>query len=220
MAKNGRLFLGLDGGGTKTHCVALEVDSGELSFSAGGSTNYENLPQGLHELPRAIRKAVAPALEKFSAKPWDVKYSVFGMAGVDTELQRELIAEMLEEEGFGPFKLVNDAYLGVKAGSLGHGVCCVNGTGYSVAGINAKGEMLQIGGFGDLSGDLGGAGYLVPAAVRAAYTELFKRGRKTLITDGFKDWLGISDRSEFGQALTEKLLESSKSVWVSASRIL
>lgn len=76
--------------------------------------------------------------------------------------------------GLNDFVLCNDAFLGVKAGCThGYGICAINGTGYTIAGIDPNRNMIQIGGQGALTGDVGGGGYLGMAVVSSVYNALF-----------------------------------------------
>jgi N-acetylglucosamine kinase-like BadF-type ATPase len=215
-----RYFLGLDGGGTKTHCVLHESNSGELRFASGGTTSYENLLGGMQELPDALGQILLPLLNQSGIGIKDIDFAVFGMAGVDTAFQHGLISSVLEAMGFNAFLLSNDAYLGIKAECAGAGICAVNGTGCSVVGISESGEMQQIGGYHDLSGDQGGGAFLGPAAIRASYSQLFKRGRKTLLTEGFYDWLGVNSREGFCEALMKRVLEDKDEAGIRIAKIL
>jgi N-acetylglucosamine kinase-like BadF-type ATPase len=142
------------------------------------------------------------------------------MGGVDTPFQHELISGVIAAMGFSRFVLSNDAYLGIKAECQGPGICAVNGTGYSVAGIGENGEMLQIGGHNENTGDMGGSSHLVPAAIRAVYTQLFKRGPETQMTAAFFDWLGIRGRDDFCQAVAQRCIADEISAFHRISRIL
>lgn len=213
-------YLGLDGGGTKTRCVLYDPVTDTMFIASGGTTNHEALPNGLEDLPQAIGEIVFPLLEKAGISAETVKCSAFGMSGVDTPMQHDIISQIIRGMGFGDFVLSNDAYLGIKAEAGRSGISCVNGTGYSVAGISEDGRMMQIGGHNDLTGDLGGSGYIVPAAVRAVYTALFKHGPWTSLTSLFYEWLGIGDRDELCQAIALQIYADPEAAYLQISRLL
>lgn len=214
-----RWFLGLDGGATKTHCVLYDLLTDSLDTESGGPTNHEVLPGGMDGLPGAIGALASPLLKRAGITPADVSAS-FGMGGVDTPMQHEIISGIIASMGFSHFVLSNDAYLGVKAECGGFGVSAVNGSGYSVAGISPSGKMLQIGGHNDMTGDMGGGSFLVPAAVRAAYTQLFKRGPSTKITEHIYKWLDISDRDSFCESVAVQILGDMAQSYHSISQFL
>lgn len=215
-----RYFLGLDGGGTKTHCVLYDAETDTLEFASGGATNHEALPGGMEALPAALEAIVLPLLARMGLAPGALAAASFGIGGVDTPMQHDLIAAMLSDMGFGSFVLSNDAYLGVKAECGGSGIAAVNGSGYSVVGINALGEMLQIGGHYDMTGDRGGGTYLVPAAIRTAYAALYKHGESTQLTELLEDWSGAAGPEEFCQAVAVRILTDSVAAYHDVSRLL
>ena len=121
-------------------------------------------------------------------------------------VQHRQISKMIGELGFKDFLLCNDSYLGIKGGVCnGFGICVINGTGCTVTGLNPKGTMLQIGGQGILTGDRGGAGSLGGMAVAAVYSQLFKFGTATIITDLMFQQLKITDKYIFLETLTDKI---------------
>lgn len=215
-----RWFLGIDGGATKTHCVLYDMQTDKLDTEIGGPTNHEVLPEGMQSLPDAISALVRPLLTRAGITMRELSAASFGMGGVDTPMQHELISGILGEMGFRRFVLSNDAYLGVKAECSGYGVSAVNGSGYSVVGISPTGEMLQIGGHNDMTGDMGGGSHLVPAALRAAYAQLYKRGPETEITRRLYEWIGIENRESFCEAVALQIMQDEAAAYHTISRIL
>lgn len=213
-------FFGLDGGGTKTFCALYNPATDTLLTACGGPTNHEVLPDGMQGLAQAVNAVASPLLERAGVTPQTLAGAAFGMGGVDTPTQHALISQILAGMGFERFVLSNDAFLGVKA-ELGHsGISAVNGTGYSVAGIAPDGRMLQIGGHGEMTGDRGGGSYLVPAAVRAVYTALFKHGPETRLTELFFNWLGITVRDELCQAVAMQIYGGAADAYRRISQLL
>jgi N-acetylglucosamine kinase-like BadF-type ATPase len=134
-----------------------------------------------------------------------VSCSVLGVGGVDTKKQHGKISEILEELGFKNFTLVNDAFLGIPAGNRTMvGICAINGSGCTLAGINKEGRMMQIGGVGAVSADMGGGGYLGERLVSAVYSELFRKGRATLMTGLLFEELGITSKYDYIEKMHEK----------------
>ncbi|MDR1131599.1 MAG: hypothetical protein LBL15_04185 [Oscillospiraceae bacterium] len=215
-----RYFLGLDGGGTKTHCVLYDYEKDSLGFFCGGPTNHEVLPNGMESLPGAIGAVVVPLLSQAGIGIGEVDGAALGMGGVDMPMQHDLIRDIVAEMGFRNFGICNDGYLGIRAECGGTGICAVNGSGCSVVGISPGGRTFQIGGHGDMSGDKGGGGYLVPAAMRAVYSALFKKGPRTLLTDLMFEWLGIGERMAFSQAAAVQILNDQAAAYHSISQLL
>lgn len=202
----GKYIIGFDGGGTKTQCALFTVQGEKVDILNWGTTNHECLPSGMSELSTELRTLTNTVLQRNDIYASDIEYGVFGMAGVDTKVQHCQVSKILLDLGFKDFLLCNDAYLGIKGGVRnGHGICVINGTGCTVTGLNIKGDMLQIGGQGTLTGDRGGAGSIGGMAVGAAYNQLFKFGASTIITELLFAQLKISDKYMFLEVLTDKI---------------
>lgn len=202
----GRFFIGVDGGGTKTHCALFDENGEKKCIMSWGPTNHEALQGGMRELRNELEAMISTLLKSCNVEMQDLGGSVLGLAGVDTKKQHREITEILHGLGLNQFILCNDAYLGVKAGSRqGYGICAINGTGCTVAGIDPNGNMLQIGGLGALTDDVGGGGYLGRTVVSTVYNSLFKGGEATCMTSLLFEQLGITSKFEYIETLTEML---------------
>jgi N-acetylglucosamine kinase-like BadF-type ATPase len=201
-----RYVLGLDGGGTKTQCALFDTAGNKIDIIQWGPTNHEVLRDGFKELKSELYLLFNYLTRRNNMDLNQVVKSVFGIAGVDTKVQHETISEILSEIGFKDFRLCNDAYLGVKAGcSEGTGICIVNGTGCCVAGIDRTGRMMQIGGQGYITGDLGGGAVLGELAISSVYKYLFKCGEYTCIADLLFKELGIISKYSFMDQIVQKI---------------
>jgi len=216
-----KYYLGLDGGASKTHIALYEAEGAVVDLYAGRQSNYENMEGGYEELAVVLNEMTGELLGRNNIAPRDITSAAFGMAGVDTKKQYAVIHKILKNLGFNDFILSNDAYLGVKAGSsTGYGVSCVNGSGYSVAGIDDNGGMLQIGGIGSLTGDKGGSFWLVPESISYAYGELYKKYKPSLITKYIMEELKINTKDDYTEALHRRLYEDRRGLWLAVSKSL
>jgi N-acetylglucosamine kinase-like BadF-type ATPase len=177
----------------------------KIDFLQWGTTSHEVLKGGYTEFEEQIKRILDLLLTKNNVRLSDVKSSVFGLAGVDTREQHKIISDIIRNIGIDNFILCNDAYLGIKAGSpRGTGVCVINGTGNTIAGINAEGKMLQIGGQGEYTGDLGGGGGIGSKAIKAVYNYLFKCSEYTIMSDILFELLGIKSKYDFIETVIYK----------------
>ncbi|MDP3176346.1 MAG: BadF/BadG/BcrA/BcrD ATPase family protein, partial [Spirochaetaceae bacterium] len=193
-----RYALGVDGGGTKTDFLLCDPEGRELSYSTAGPSNHECIEGGMEGLARRFPRELTSFLAARSLGPEDVESAVFGMAGADLPSQISRIEEIVASTGLRNFKVINDSFLGVKAGSRkGYGICLVNGTGNTVGGIDPSGRWAQIAGTGYMSGEEGGAGRIAQRAMRAAYDDLFRLGEKTVLTGRLFSLFGINDSRSF-----------------------
>ncbi len=200
-----KYILGVDGGGSKTHCAIFDIQGNKKYTLAWGPTNHEVLKGGYLRLKVEIEEMLTKILSDNMLTVQDLEYCVFGLAGVDTKKQHLKISDILRALGLKDFFLCNDAYLGVKAGcTKGFGVCAINGTGCTIAGIDPLGNKLQIGGQGSLTGDFGGGGFLGKIAISSVYSYLYKSGKATIMKDLLYELLDIADREDFLDSIVEK----------------
>lgn len=205
--------LGVDGGGTHTQCALFDTHGNQVDFLDWGPTNHEVLPGGFEQLEQEFSQIFDAFYTRHGITADNLVSCAFGMAGVDTKLQSEIIGDMIKRLGIKEFVLSNDAYLGVKAGCpSGVGICVINGTGATIAGINSQGQMVQIGGQGSLTGDVGGGGALATAAISQVYDHLFRDGPYTIMADQFFEVLQISCKYDYMDAVTANLQDRSKRV--------
>ena len=203
-----RYVLGVDGGGTKTHCALFGADGVKADFFDWGPTNFENMEHKYDGLLRELSLIFARLIERNGMELDDISHGVLGLAGVDSPTRHKKISEVLAKAGLARFTLVNDAFLGVKAGSAsGSGVCAINGTGTSFAGIDPGGALLHVGGMGVLTGDIGGGHYLSGLAAGSVYNQLYKGSEPTVMKDLMFDILGVERREDYLDALLEQLFE-------------
>ncbi len=202
------VVLGVDGGGTKTHYALYDICGRPVDFMVSGPTNHEVLPDGFTGLRHRLRSDLDALFCRNGLRVDAVENAVFGLAGVDTRRQHEIISAMLQDFGFSQFILCNDSFLGVKAGcSNGYGVCAINGTGFSVGAIDQQSHMLQIGGLGELTGDEGGGGQMSQRAICAVYDHLYKDAPATLLKDLIFDAAGITNPTDFPELLLHAVAE-------------
>lgn len=203
-----KYVLGIDGGGTKSHLAIFDDHAEKAAFRTFGTLNHECMAGSFAQLEHALGTFINGALRDIDVGIDQIEYGVFGLAGVDTKKQHKKISSMLKRIGISKFTLSNDAFLGIPAGSPdGTGICAINGTGCSVAGKDKNGKAIQVGGMGEVSGDLGGASCMGMAATSAIYNSLFRLGEPTVMTDIVFKQIGITekDKYDFMEIFMEKL---------------
>ncbi len=202
------IVLGVDGGGTKTHYALFHADGAPIDFLTSGATNHEALDDGFAGTERRLRRDLLALTSRNKIQVSDIDHAVLGLAGVDTRRQHVILSEVLRTIGLKNFILCNDSFLGVKAGCpSGYGICAINGTGFSIGGINGEGKLVQIGGFGDLSGDMGGGGSYAIWAFQAVYEQLYKDAPATTLTQYLFQAGDIKDPTDFPERLLSGLAE-------------
>jgi len=146
--------LGLDAGGTKTHCLIGDERGNVLGFGQAGAGNYE-----VHGIPAAreeIRRAVQVALDESGQLLTGIEAIGMGIAGADIPddyamLEREVFTPLF---GVTPRDFQNDSMAGLRGGTRSpFGIVIACGTGCVCAGKNRAGEHARVGGLGGEFGD-------------------------------------------------------------------
>jgi len=147
-------YLGIDAGGTKTHCL-IGDDSGHLTgFGKGGPGNYE--VDGVAAARAQIERALHEALDAASVSLNHIAGIGLGIAGADLPEDYD----MLEAEIFGPLfgdkprVFRNDSMGGLRGGTRRpYGIVIACGTGCVCAGVNPGGAETRVGGISEEFGD-------------------------------------------------------------------
>ncbi|MCL2093159.1 MAG: hypothetical protein FWH12_03090 [Treponema sp.] len=197
-------IIGVDVGGTKSHLAIFTKEGKFVGLGEWRGLNHEGMPGSYGELQERFGDFLKDVLPRYGLTMEEVSYSVLGMAGADTIEQHEQISRVLTNLGFARHTLVNDAFLGVPAGSqTGVGICAINGTGCTSAGIDAQGSRRQLGGVGYVSNDMGGGSTMARFLVSAAYSDLFRKAPATSMTPKLLEYLGITNKHDFVERVYE-----------------
>lgn len=151
------MFLGVDGGGTKTAFVLLDAD-GNLLASHEEPTSY-HLEIGLEGAAEVLRTGTLRALEIACATAGDIRFAFLGLPAYGEDSDLLPLLDRLPSAFLPPgrFRCDNDAvcaWAGSLAGRDGIGV--VAGTGSIAYGEHA-GRSARAGGWGEVFGDEGSA---------------------------------------------------------------
>ncbi|MBK8812931.1 MAG: hypothetical protein IPN69_19680 [Acidobacteria bacterium] len=163
------LYLGVDGGGTKTH-IALINNQGEV-VAEGFSGASNPLRVGIETAVSNILAAVDKTCDENNLIRGDIVAATLGLAGVRrSDLRqrvRERIVQLLRVKKVDVFTDAEIALFGI--GKTRPGLVIIAGTGSVAIGQNSKGERSSAGGWGPLAGDEGGgAGIALSALHRIA----------------------------------------------------
>jgi N-acetylglucosamine kinase-like BadF-type ATPase len=206
--------IGMDIGGTKSHLALFDTEGNFIDLGHWGCLNHEGLAGSFNQLEKELGQFVTQVISKNGISMKQITYSALGVAGVDTAKQNVIVSQIFRKLGFENFTLANDAYLGIPAGSkTGAGICAINGTGCTLAGLNKNGEKLQIGGVGAISADMGGGGYIGERIVGAVYCELFRKGEPTVLTSFLFEKLGITGKYDFVETIYDKMADGTFDIY-------
>ena len=166
------MYLGVDGGGSKT-AISIVTDDGRVLSSVTAPSCYYLGGRGLEVVGDVLAKGLAEACSEADIVPGDIAYAFFGLPGygeVSADLPKldALPASVL---GHDRYACDNDTVAGW-AGSLGadDGINVVSGTG-SITYGERRGHGVRIGGWGELFDDEG-SGYWIAVRGLSAFAKM------------------------------------------------
>lgn len=190
-----RYVLGVDGGNTKTDYLLHTLDGKLARHIRAGTCSHEAV--GMDGAHREMEARIRALLDGVGCSLADVAAAAFGLAGVDQPVQQDALYKIVRTIGFSRSIVMNDSFLGIKAGSeTGVGVSSINGTGTSAGGIDGDGTWMQVGGIGAFSGDEAGGSYLAARTLRAAYDSVYRFGEETSLLGRVLALLSCDDPSD------------------------
>ncbi len=211
------VLLGIDGGATHSHGVAIAVDGRVLASVSAGSLNFfgSGLPQA-----RASLAQLLEALEQALPRGTPCRHAVIGCAALFSE------ATPREKEGLcaglplpGSTRVVSDSQTAHFGATLGDpGVVVIAGTGSMVLARGDSGRWAQVGGWGHLLGDEGSAHWIARESVQAAIASSESRGPDTELGSIICQFFGVNSLPDLIPILYDSL--ASKDRFADLARFL
>jgi glucosamine kinase len=186
------LMLAIDGGGTRTRCLAVDRDGLVKGVGVAGPSNH--LHVSVADATGALLAASSAALSAAGASPGDVALVSAGLAGVDADGTGAADATaMLRAIGFDRTLVHGDMVIAHRGALAGEpGVVALAGTGSSVLGLAADGSTIKAGGWGPLYGDHGSAYQIGRLGLTAAAEAFDGSGDPTDLLPRLTSALGLT----------------------------
>jgi len=159
------LYLGIDGGGTKTTCVVADEYS-ILGTATSAGSNITRL--GEIRVREALHAAVRDACAVAKLDAQQIDRACVGLSGAGRPEVREAVLHMMREILRGQIDVVTDLETTMQAAfGDGPGVITIAGTGSIAYGRDAQGRTARAGGWGLAISDEGSGQWIGRAAVSA-----------------------------------------------------
>jgi N-acetylglucosamine kinase-like BadF-type ATPase len=195
-----RAVVGVDGGGTKTRAVILDLNDQIIGEGVAGPSNP--LRVGISNAAAAVREAIDNACEAAHVRRTDLVAAEIGLAGASRNELRARMREALVNLGIREIIVVGDADIALYGATEGApGLIVIAGTGSICCGINARRKMLCAGGWGPMAGDEGGGAWIARRALRAIAHATDGRGASTSLTAAAIAYFHVSDASDLSTAI-------------------
>lgn len=202
------IILAIDGGGSRTRCLAINCEATILGAGAGGASNHLLVDKKI--VKASLNEAIKAALAQANLGRADVVCVSAGLAGVDYDgAGADEMRDLFGEFGFADAIINGDmviAHAGALAGEAG--VMALAGTGSCILGIDKNGKRVKVGGWGPIYGDEGSAYRIGQTALRAAARACDGRGEKTALLDAILKEFGVNDFQKTIELVYLKGLES------------
>lgn len=191
-------YIGVDGGGTKTAFSLFDEDKNVVKTVFGPGSNHENLDGAFDDAGAIIWDGICALVSEAGITLDDVAFTLMGLAGIDHQFQHDIMCAKLEEKGLSNFAVYNDGFIVVQAGSESGAAIGYNcGTGTCCNAIDSRGNMLQLAGLGECTGDIGNGTWIAQTAFRLIYDEVYLGLEPTQITKLYYERFNLSSREEF-----------------------
>lgn len=159
------LFLGIDGGGSKTEC-ALGDETRVLARAQAAACKIQSA--GRQEARAALHQAIGMACVAAEVERASIQHTCIGLAGAaDPEiakLARELVGGLVA----GEVEVMGDMVVALEAAfDTGPGLVVIAGTGSIAYGRNPRGQTARAGGWGPAVSDEGSGSWIGRQAVAA-----------------------------------------------------
>jgi N-acetylglucosamine kinase-like BadF-type ATPase len=177
-------FLGADLGATKTHTLIVDETGVVRGFGESGPGNHETV--GYDGMFEAMQDGLEQALSVSGLTRADLAGAGFGVAGFDWQSEYDITAQTIDRLGLNvPYKFVNDAVLGLVAGSAeGWGVVVVSGTGSNCRGWDRDHKREgRVTGHGVMMGEGAGGSELMFRCMQLVGYSWTRRGPRTKLAD-------------------------------------
>jgi N-acetylglucosamine kinase-like BadF-type ATPase len=158
-------IIGIDGGGTKTHCIVTDTKANILYECSGGPSNF--LVQGMEKVSETIFGLIEDCKNHLNFSYKDIKIILLGTSGAgrknDSSRLEKTFSEYCAKQNvtFNNFTVESDASIALEGAFSGKpGSILIAGTGSILFCKDNDGRIQRVGGFGKLLGDEG-SGYSI-----------------------------------------------------------
>lgn len=205
-----QLYLGVDGGGTKTQ-IALMNEAGEVTCEGfAGPSNP--LRVGVETAVSNIVQAINDACDTGGMSRGDITRATLGLAGVRrADLRQRVRESFIKRLGIRKTEVITDAEIALYGTTLGkQGLVVIAGTGSICIGKNDDGKLAISGGWGPLAGDEGGGVGIAQAALHTVAKASDGRGRPTLLSERAAEYFRASGPENLIVAIYSPQVDNSR----------
>jgi len=203
-----RVTVGVDGGGTKTHCSVIDIETEKLlGVGTSGCSNQNSV--GKEKAKEAVEEAIKAALADAKRNMNDVSGVCLGMSGVDRPDDKKQVTQWIQQIFAGNNNLDsllkngllihNDGVTAIASGTWGiltNSMVVISGTGSICIGSTNGDNFARTGGWGPKLGDTGNAWSIGNKILGAVARAVDGVGPETKLVELVKNKLNLKEMSE------------------------
>ncbi len=195
------VYLGVDGGGTKTRAVLVNGKNEVLGEGVAGPSNP--LRVGVQAATDHICEAVDIACDVSNVRRKDIVSAEIGLAGVRRQDIRSRMHDVLAYNlNVNPIEIVTDADIALYGATNGApGLVVIAGTGSICCGINATGKRACTGGWGPIAGDEGSGYSIAQNGLRSVAQASDGRGKMTKLVEAAQTYFRADAIEDIAMAI-------------------
>lgn len=189
------IYIGVDGGCTKTSLVAVGPDGEVLGGITGEGINFNSI--GMQRARDNLSAPVKALIRQVGADGYETIF--IGMSALYNNPDKKLLDEFCSD-AFPVERVVmcSDIVAALYGLTLGApGVMTVSGTGMMGAAIDSGGKLVYSGGWGYLLNDEGSCYSIGLKGIMAALRDIEGIGAPTILTGRLLEFYKVSDSREF-----------------------
>lgn len=194
--------VAIDGGGTKTVAVLVDISGTIIASATTGATNPNVVEP--NELKNRFNQLLEQLNDQAPEAMMKVESLYAGMSGVghyQTRLKMEQLLQVIVPTNM-KVQVEPDSMNALYSGTYGQpGIVQIAGTGSICYGINAEGEEHRVGGWGYLFGDEGSGYDIGRRGIMAVLKSEDGRAEPTILTDLLLSYFQVTN----GRNLIEKI---------------
>lgn len=204
--KQQKYFIGMDGGGTKTHAVIADARGVILAEHVGDASNFQII--GVEKASVVILKLLQQCCKSVRCTPKEISVLALGLTGAGRIADQKRMATGLKK--FALAKKVtlkkiiveSDARIALEGAFKGSsGIILIAGTGSIAFGKDSKGNIHRVGGWGRILGDEGSGYFIGRLGLSAITMHIDGRGEKTSLTQSVAKKFGLNDQASIISAV-------------------
>ncbi|QSO51612.1 hypothetical protein JZ785_22850 [Alicyclobacillus curvatus] len=178
-----RILAGVDGGGTHTRAVLVEVDGGQSVMVETGPGRMSLI--GSKACEELLVNLLEEGAGQLHGSTSDLVSVSICLSGIDSPSQSSELSQLLSPLLPGAtMEVMNDAFSVLSAGTMGKaGLAVIGGTGSIAVGERLDGTTARAGGYGSVLGDEGSGFDIGRQGLSAAIRGFEGRGPKTVLWD-------------------------------------